>query len=613
MTPPAAVVLRTDPDRLKAWEDESFAHRLLGDREAVQRLNVRTVLKALKSGDVRLDPKDVDARSGRTLLHAWLDTVGSNAYENAPKTQGVSNKSYEEEGFANDLPQVRPGGLARDWLAVAELLLDAGVDPWVRDKNGRDVLDLAMASLWAPLIDRLLAHPGYAQATPWADRRLRLGDQMPASYGENASLEHPWVHLAATTPSPRVLARLLAIDPSQVDARNAMGHTALHRARHPVVVEALIAAGADPAAVDHAGKTPEAHWLKDLSGAEVVPLRRLASASPKSKNLSPAMRAAPLFSSLERDGAQPVFQLIKEHRLSPGLTQGGRSTLEHAARHAMNVWSTTREAGKEAVLLRRLLEWETKTPPSDPKAVLGWAWWWEKGVRERHVKTNNGSNDSAGAAIAQASEAVFDATVRALGVDPIATTDWALILEPTLLAHAQALGQDVNQAVRSGVLIQGWSDRRADRVRGDAAAWPEYWDWFLLAAEHATSHSYRFAAEALAGQAFWGQPHPHALWSVLPLMTASGSASAEDPNTGLIDTAHNVMDHVVAALVAAYSEAGVPLIPQDLPVVDRERQWADLAKRRPVFAQILQATDDAQRLAGATATPSRRSLGTSRL
>lgn len=225
---------REQSQMLQKSQSFNVAAHILGDHNVSTKIGEASIIREIQSGRWKEACEDDHGPLDQSLLLLWLGS-GENLF--------ISQSSYYQ--YAGHLPVV----------PIAQSLVEAGVDPWRQDSQGRDALDQAFAlgeldliKAWLPLA------PPHAKLL---EKRLFDGHL-------------PWIHAAASLPSDtdedrkeKMLALLegvlqLKLSPNQLDEDN---NNALFWATGVPVIEKLLAAGVNPHHRNNNQDNASSFWL----------------------------------------------------------------------------------------------------------------------------------------------------------------------------------------------------------------------------------------------------------------------------------------------------------------------------------------------------------------
>lgn len=147
--------------------------------------------------------------------------------------------------------------------APVGVLIALGADPTIRTQTQHDVLGVALENRWSGVVRQILAHP---QCPPATELMARLAPAI-AEYGLPSL---PWSHVLALTGRHEELTDWLGRPGMDPDQRDAEGRTPLFYATKTAAVNALVAAGANPHAVDRSGRSIQQTWLRPAKSMEAV-------------------------------------------------------------------------------------------------------------------------------------------------------------------------------------------------------------------------------------------------------------------------------------------------------------------------------------------------------
>lgn len=246
-----------------------------------------TLLQAMhEASDDALQEQD---QYGRTLLLNHLGRCSIRLYTTALASR---------EALMANLTKLRANGSSSseldDDLVVAMRLLDRGVNPWIKDVDGRDALDQVLHLMWLPLIERLLDAPGAPDVAGLEDRRLTF---------QHTAL--PLLHHAVRQTN-HVLVDLLLSRGMNVNALDHEGRTPLFMATTEAMGQRLLDAGAD---LNHRmpdGKDVTAYWARtNLDSGIRTRLNLLATQRLRDQALA--------------QGQDPSDQTMEQERWRPTL------------------------------------------------------------------------------------------------------------------------------------------------------------------------------------------------------------------------------------------------------------------------------------------------------
>ena len=280
-----------------------------------------------------LDPRMDTTVQGAILLHEALRHRYTGPLYFHPKREADA-MDRDKSGW-ND-PASHNGH-----IAIAQLLVEHGADPTVRNKNGRCALHLASLSEYVEVVQYLVEH----SADPTVqdnDGRAPLSFASRDGYVEVAQflVEHgtdPTVqdkngrtplHFASRDGHVEV-ARFLVEHGTDPTARDKDGRTPLHLASrdgHVEVARLLVEHGADPTAQDKDGRTP-LHLASRDGHVKVARFLVERGTDPTAQDKD---EKTPLhFAS--RDGHVEVARFLVEHGANPTARENDGRTLLHPA------------------------------------------------------------------------------------------------------------------------------------------------------------------------------------------------------------------------------------------------------------------------------------------
>lgn len=172
----------------------------------------------------------------------WTDL----SFETDPLPLGANEPWPDPRKRANDKDST---GWPTPEMWVAAHLICNGPDPfsWKSEKDGKDVLDFVIQWGNPLLLDQLLRHPS-APGVEVLSRRT------------TTRANTPWIHAMASMELNQMVAVLLhhRFPVNQLDSK---GATPLHHAASAAVASVLLSHGADPFALDKAGRSIHQSWV----------------------------------------------------------------------------------------------------------------------------------------------------------------------------------------------------------------------------------------------------------------------------------------------------------------------------------------------------------------
>lgn len=321
-------------------------------------VKVNTLLAMLDAGwpfDVNeVSPADLGQRS---LLLQYLATFDSSLREPTPPARPVEQADLDaDEALLRGMGASRTfqeEALRRQYnaLQVAMRLLDQGADPWVKDVEGRDVLDQAVALGWLPLVDRLLNDPQAPSVYDLAQRTLwvsHLAHPSSSSAGRSSSgIDLPWLHAAVAYAHHPLLERLLTHG-FNINQRDAFGRTSLFYAPFDATAQRVIGHGVNLLAVDDRHQTASEAWPHMVESAvEKRAMQDTIKTALEQRTANdPALlrdqQTRTLFTSAVNDPKAVVVKFMRENGLNVNARRpfdagedANLSLLAHVARHAI--------------------------------------------------------------------------------------------------------------------------------------------------------------------------------------------------------------------------------------------------------------------------------------
>lgn len=139
--------------------------------------------------------------------------------------------------------QVKPS------LVLAQMLLDAGTDPWAQDPEGRDCMDQLFSLQWIPLMDVILDHPNAVSKESLTERTFN---------------KLPWIHYAVKNGNLGMVQHLVKHYGFSVNQLDSQGRSPLFYAQNKEMTEWLIAQKSDLSIVDEDGNSINSYWSSNI-------------------------------------------------------------------------------------------------------------------------------------------------------------------------------------------------------------------------------------------------------------------------------------------------------------------------------------------------------------
>ncbi len=169
---------------------------------------------------------------------------------------------------------------------------------------------------------------------------------------------------AATEEDDPVGVQLLLKHKAKIDARDALGRTALHQAAlagHAEIIAALLAAGADVHAADAAGRTP---WLEAACSGSLGAVGLLAAAGAKVDSVDSAGRNALILACAAESLPVALVRQLLELGVDPGRADAeGRRAVDMAA--ASGRWAVVSVLDPAYALPASVADTEDEQAPPD--------------------------------------------------------------------------------------------------------------------------------------------------------------------------------------------------------------------------------------------------------
>lgn len=327
---------RIDEERHQSGAPLEAAHgmvsRILNTHPAWSVIGVDAIVKALQDGQMAL--VDGDINSTPSALHAWLSSCPS-----------MMTRSMHDSWF----PPLRQISHKIDEQHVDQmetLLEQAGCDPFARDTNGVDCIDLACL------------HGRYNSLKRWHAKGLDLNIDSRRMFLPNTD-QGQWygpMHIAATAGSVEQMSALVdaGADPNLPDST---GKTPLFHAKDATAAKWLLDNGANPACVDHQGMDARAWWQSGIWRGQKMD--ELVSCLPASTLSLTGGDAVPAFVAMAY--RQPTTRLkaeISRMKVGYDATHDGHGLLGHAALRIIG------HAGVRGSAAERWMEWLLEKKPA---------------------------------------------------------------------------------------------------------------------------------------------------------------------------------------------------------------------------------------------------------
>jgi ankyrin repeat protein len=242
------------------------------------------LMLALDEGETEVARALIAAGANVTAVdgEGWTTLMYAAAGGDVALIRELAGKGVDVNARANDgATALLEAAAAESPSALVEVLMGLGADTRVRDQTGRTPLLVAAAEGNRPDVIVLAKHADVdtrdregntalmllaykAAAAQAVDALIAAGADVNAANAEGRTV----LMCAADGGSPDVVRRLLAAG-ARVNARDDLGRTALMwgahgraaptEAAHRAILDALLAAGADPALEDHEGRSAAAY------------------------------------------------------------------------------------------------------------------------------------------------------------------------------------------------------------------------------------------------------------------------------------------------------------------------------------------------------------------